>query len=375
MYKYRASAAAAITNVHEKVSLHNRPIVVRYAGASNAPTETKLFVGMLARTTDEQRVTDLFSKYGHVKEVYLMRDTNTVSKGCAFVKMLLKESADLAMADLNDRFHDEGAPRKLVVRYANTKSNKKLIENVQQMAHAAVQAQVSQQHHQHSHYQHVTAQVAAAAQLQASTLAAAQQAVAQHQQQQAQQQVQQAQQAQQVALSQQLLATLAASAAGANQNQLSWQQQQQVQAAAVVAASQTSPTQPQGYIINPYAPSFQPRQRTSQSHPRPVLAMPQSSSVTPQLVSPLGTPNGYNAYQYYSPSEINYPLAHPSFNAFQDTSFESSIGSSSQTSSPLSTPPQQHGSLRPDRGPAGSNLFIYNRKHETTYAHCLGCDR
>ena len=123
-YHSRQSADAAIEALHEKISLHNRPMVVRYAGPHNQPQETKLFVGMLSRNTGEEAIEQLFSKYGGVKEVYLMRDAMQQSKGCAFVKMANRAEAELAIAELNETHQDTGAPRKLVVRFADSKAGR-----------------------------------------------------------------------------------------------------------------------------------------------------------------------------------------------------------------------------------------------------------
>ena len=123
-YANRSSADRAISAVHEKLSLHNRPIVVRYAGDAHLPSECKLFVGMLSRATSEQTVHALFSAFGSVKEVFVMRDAHHQSKGCAFVKMTSRDDALVAISELNDVYHDDGAPRKLVVRFAESKANK-----------------------------------------------------------------------------------------------------------------------------------------------------------------------------------------------------------------------------------------------------------
>jgi hypothetical protein len=40
-YILRSSAENAISQLHEQISLHNRPLVVRFAGNANAPHETK----------------------------------------------------------------------------------------------------------------------------------------------------------------------------------------------------------------------------------------------------------------------------------------------------------------------------------------------
>jgi CUG-BP- and ETR3-like factor len=87
--------------------------------------ETKLFVGMLAKTTTEDQVQAIFSQFGPVKEVYVMKDAATgVSKGCAFVKYNFLEHAQLAISALNERYQDEGAPQKLTVRLAESKQQK-----------------------------------------------------------------------------------------------------------------------------------------------------------------------------------------------------------------------------------------------------------
>ena len=123
-YHSRQSADEAIVELHEKISLHNRPMVVRYAGPHNQPLETKLFVGMLSRSTAEEAIEQLFGKYGSVKEVYLMRDAMQQSKGCAFVKMANRVEAETAITELNETYQDAGAPRKLVVRFADSKAGR-----------------------------------------------------------------------------------------------------------------------------------------------------------------------------------------------------------------------------------------------------------
>ena len=67
----RQSALDAIGHLHEKISLYNRPLVVRFAGPVNAPhlQETKIFVGQLSRATDEQRLQTIFSEFGQVNEM------------------------------------------------------------------------------------------------------------------------------------------------------------------------------------------------------------------------------------------------------------------------------------------------------------------
>jgi len=46
-----------------------RNLVVRYAGQSHLNGDWKLFVGMLARSTGESRIREIFGPYGDIKEV------------------------------------------------------------------------------------------------------------------------------------------------------------------------------------------------------------------------------------------------------------------------------------------------------------------
>lgn len=120
----KASAEKAITSLHEKITLHTRPIQVRFAGAQYAPQDVKLFVGMLTPSVTEERLNQLFSKFGQVREVHLMRDANQNSRGCAFVKFGTKEEADAAVKELHDKFQFDGATKKVVVRFADTMQEK-----------------------------------------------------------------------------------------------------------------------------------------------------------------------------------------------------------------------------------------------------------
>jgi hypothetical protein len=103
--------------------------------------ENKLFVGMLPKTATEQDLTSMFSVYGVLREVHVIRGPEGGSKGCAFVKFHEKESAILAIQDLHDTipmvccfFLEEvitfkqllqGATRPLVVKFADNKKQSK----------------------------------------------------------------------------------------------------------------------------------------------------------------------------------------------------------------------------------------------------------
>jgi len=84
-----------------------RNLVVAPAGTKASNADWKLFVGMLARNSNEDRVMEIFSPYGTVKEVHLLRDANGNSKGCGFVKYADQEAAQNAIRALNDVYQDD----------------------------------------------------------------------------------------------------------------------------------------------------------------------------------------------------------------------------------------------------------------------------
>ena len=65
-------------------------------------SENKLFVGMLPKTFDDENIYNLFSVYGDLREVHIIRGPEGASKGCAFIKFIKSEAALIAMSDMND---------------------------------------------------------------------------------------------------------------------------------------------------------------------------------------------------------------------------------------------------------------------------------
>jgi len=135
-YATRESAEAAIANLNGQQKLPNakKEIVVRYAGIRPANEQKenqvdqsfKLYVCMLSKQSTEDDIAKLFSQYGDVKEVHLLRHADTgSSKGCAFVKFATKPEALRAISSLHDQYRDGlQAPGKLQVRFAHTEAEK-----------------------------------------------------------------------------------------------------------------------------------------------------------------------------------------------------------------------------------------------------------
>ena len=101
-YKQKESALNAIGTLNDKIvypiggvdRLQLRP-------ADNFEKDYKLFVGMLPKHADEIFLNKIFSVYGDIKEIHLIRNINGVSKMSAFVKYYNRESAIIAIQNLH----------------------------------------------------------------------------------------------------------------------------------------------------------------------------------------------------------------------------------------------------------------------------------
>lgn len=71
-------------------------------------SESTLFVGTLPRTANENELRSVFSVFGVIADVTILRDKMTgLSKGCAFVKFENREQAQSALDNLNGQCHLE----------------------------------------------------------------------------------------------------------------------------------------------------------------------------------------------------------------------------------------------------------------------------
>jgi len=82
-------------------------------------SEVKLFVASLPPHVNETFLQTLFSSYGTVTEVYILRNPDGIPKGSAFVKFANLQQAQQAIAVLNG-FLLPGFSRPLIVRFANS---------------------------------------------------------------------------------------------------------------------------------------------------------------------------------------------------------------------------------------------------------------
>ncbi|CAL5437094.1 unnamed protein product [Camellia sinensis] len=79
------------------------PLQVKYADGELERLEHKLFVGMLPKNVSDAELSALFSQYGTIKEIQILRGSQLTSKGCAFLKYEMKEQALAAIEALNGK--------------------------------------------------------------------------------------------------------------------------------------------------------------------------------------------------------------------------------------------------------------------------------
>ena len=80
---------------------------------------------MLPRDVAEETVRELFSPYGEIKGIFLIRSSDGIKKGCAFVKYTERSAALAAIHSLNNTIALEDSDRPLIVKIADTKTQKK----------------------------------------------------------------------------------------------------------------------------------------------------------------------------------------------------------------------------------------------------------
>ncbi|KAF9623155.1 hypothetical protein IFM89_037736 [Coptis chinensis] len=122
----REEADKAVNACHNKRTLPgaSSPLQVKYADGELERLEHKLFVGMLPKNVSDAEVSSLFSIYGTIKDLQILRGSQQTSKGCAFLKYETKEQALAALEAINGKYKMEGSSVPLVVKWADTEKER-----------------------------------------------------------------------------------------------------------------------------------------------------------------------------------------------------------------------------------------------------------
>ncbi|KAK7259448.1 hypothetical protein RIF29_25055 [Crotalaria pallida] len=122
----REEADKAVNACHNKKTLPgaSSPLQVKYADGELERLEHKLFIGMLPKNVSEVEVSELFSNYGNIKDLQILRGSQQTSKGCAFLKYETKEQALAALEAINGKHKMEGSSVPLVVKWADTEKER-----------------------------------------------------------------------------------------------------------------------------------------------------------------------------------------------------------------------------------------------------------
>jgi hypothetical protein len=114
-YYDRDHATTAVVEFHDKKKLSPTVGFMQVKPASDC----KIFVGNLPLDVKVETVNAMFSKFGAVDEVHLIRDHRGEFKGCAFVRYRSKSDAVTAIQRLNESKNLKGATANLIVRFAD----------------------------------------------------------------------------------------------------------------------------------------------------------------------------------------------------------------------------------------------------------------
>jgi len=146
-YRTKEMCDAAIEGIHNKKIFPpaKNPIQVKYADGELERFENKLFVGQIPKDKTDQDIHNLFSQYGDIEKINLLRDTSGASKGCCFVKFRSRQAAEAAIAALSDYRFDTSTnlPSGLVVKFADTEQQR----TQRKMAKIATQYAMSPQYY------------------------------------------------------------------------------------------------------------------------------------------------------------------------------------------------------------------------------------
>lgn len=122
VYNDENAANKAIDELHEKYMFPEATNLLQVRYADGVPERSnKIFVGMLPKLYTETELFEMFSPFGVLKEVHVIRGNDGSSKGCGFVKYIEYESAVAAIYSLHGSL-PHGSSKPIVVKFADKKT-------------------------------------------------------------------------------------------------------------------------------------------------------------------------------------------------------------------------------------------------------------
>ncbi|XP_057314766.1 CUGBP Elav-like family member 2 isoform X1 [Hydractinia symbiolongicarpus] len=134
-YYLKVAATMAQKELHEKKTLPgcNHPLQVKPAESETKTEDRKLFIGMLSKKMSEDDLRVMFSPYGTIEELTVLRNADGTSRGCAFVKYSNRLQAQNCIKHMHNSQTMEGCSSPVVVKVADTEKDK-LQKRMQAMA-------------------------------------------------------------------------------------------------------------------------------------------------------------------------------------------------------------------------------------------------
>lgn len=141
MTREEADNAIKLFHCHRTLPGSKGPMQVKYADGQEVKIENKLFVGMLPKTVTAEELQAVFTPYGTVVDLNILRGPQHASRGSAFVKFATYAQALAAITTLNNKHKMAGQENTIVVKWADSDKEKVLRKQQKQQ-------QQQQQHQQ-----------------------------------------------------------------------------------------------------------------------------------------------------------------------------------------------------------------------------------
>lgn len=113
------SAVRALHGIYKIRQGSGDAVIVRYAKKKEPQHPGKVFVGNLPQAVSEQRLRQVFGKYGSIVDLYVIKSKSRSGQRCAFVEYKNKAEGQKAIDAVDHKFEIDGS--KIVARFAPTK--------------------------------------------------------------------------------------------------------------------------------------------------------------------------------------------------------------------------------------------------------------